>query len=183
MIYVIPKKGHATGFSFKGKKKVGYRKRAHIWDGKDTLCKLWGKGVIPKQKYRHFPHTSGHQVCALCASEQQKPSQSKLSEYTREAVAYTGDQDTIPEDPRTTFAMLMCHGLNMKYKDSWARYQYKRIYDEWPPRIWSNDKSIEPNQAVKDDIEAERAAYYDRKQAEAQERAEMAIVNQAKKRF
>lgn len=40
---------------------------AHVWDGKDTACRMWSTGGMNRQrKYEKSETTGGRKVCAMC---------------------------------------------------------------------------------------------------------------------
>jgi hypothetical protein len=43
-----------------------HKKRAHIWNGADTVCRLHSTGGIPKSKYRVADEPGPREVCQLC---------------------------------------------------------------------------------------------------------------------
>lgn len=42
------------------------RSRAHLWDGSDTLCRMWSTGGIKRTSYRVFSEQDGHEICRMC---------------------------------------------------------------------------------------------------------------------
>ena len=43
----------------------------HIWDGKDTLCKLWSKGIITKD-YAKVYKLPTSRICNICKDKQEE---------------------------------------------------------------------------------------------------------------
>ena len=43
----------------------------HIWDGKDTLCKLWSKGIITKDYAKAYKSPTSR-ICNICKDKQEE---------------------------------------------------------------------------------------------------------------
>lgn len=45
----------------------GKKQSAHIWNGKDTACKMWSTGGMNKEKeYEVHQTNKGKHVCTMC---------------------------------------------------------------------------------------------------------------------
>jgi hypothetical protein len=56
-----------SGYFFNADSK---RRLAHLWDGKDTLCRQWSAGAISKARgWKVQEHAEGKRICALCLSK------------------------------------------------------------------------------------------------------------------
>jgi hypothetical protein len=46
----------------------GLKARAHLWDGADTVCRMWSTGGLAKRKYSVQAQVLGLPVCSMCVS-------------------------------------------------------------------------------------------------------------------
>jgi hypothetical protein len=44
----------------------GLKARAHLWDGDDTVCRMWSTGGLAKRKYSVQRKDLGLPVCSMC---------------------------------------------------------------------------------------------------------------------
>lgn len=51
----------------KGKSKV-----VHIWNGKDTNCRMYSTGGMRQEKYHVVTELNGRKICELCESPREK---------------------------------------------------------------------------------------------------------------
>lgn len=48
------------------------KSRAHIWNGKDTVCRMWSTGSFRKHKYQIQTDLGGRQICHQCQMVSQR---------------------------------------------------------------------------------------------------------------
>ena len=46
----------------------GRKACAHLWDGADTVCRMWSTGGLAKRKYSVQGKDMGLPVCSMCAN-------------------------------------------------------------------------------------------------------------------
>jgi hypothetical protein len=46
----------------------GLNARAHLWDGVDTLCRMWSTGGLAKRKFSVQDKDLGLPVCSMCGN-------------------------------------------------------------------------------------------------------------------
>jgi hypothetical protein len=54
-------------------RKIGAKAKAHIWNGNDTLCRMWSTGGLKRSRFEVRQDRGAHEVCHMCveASEAQ----------------------------------------------------------------------------------------------------------------
>ena len=46
----------------------GAKVKAHLWNGKDTLCKMYGSGGMNTSKFSLHLGTNGKDICTMCTN-------------------------------------------------------------------------------------------------------------------
>ena len=62
---------------------------AHIWTGKDTVCRMWSTGGLKKHMgWVHLDNPAGLKVCAMCRNVSLKPNRSYCENDIQRGLAY-----------------------------------------------------------------------------------------------
>lgn len=86
-----PSKRPSTALSGSQKYLVRKGKRTHLWDGSDTLCRMWSTSGLRQAKYK-LSDEPQNKLCSMCVAVSQKGKRPRLrvvgDELDREAVSH-----------------------------------------------------------------------------------------------
>lgn len=51
-------------------RKTGAKVKAHLWNGEDTLCRMYSTGGMKRNRFWVAPNAGLHEICHMCSCVQ-----------------------------------------------------------------------------------------------------------------
>jgi hypothetical protein len=77
-------------------KRKGWKTCAHLWDGADTVCRMWSTGGVSKHKSSVQDSDMGLPICSMCSNVWRSQNRESEAEQLGERIAR--DRDDPPWD-------------------------------------------------------------------------------------